>query len=333
MTTRPMEKRTSLIRGAFALSTILIMIMFGQTSQSRTATGPANVQMSFSSPQEAAVALIQAAANYDVPVLLHIFGPEGKDLVSSADPVADKKYAETFSAKAREKYTISSDPKNPTRATILIGSDSWPVPVPLVKKGSTWFFDSKAGRNEILYRRIGENELDAIQVCRGFVEAQKEYAAEVHDDSGIHQYAQRIISTPGKRDGLFWKNPDGSSGGPIAEAVAKVIDEGYSANPGSGYHGYYFKVLKGQGPAARLGRLDYVINGAMIGGFALLVVPAEYRVTGVKTFMVSYDGIVYEKDLGLDTINVAKQIELYNPDSTWHRSDDQWPNDASLDDN
>jgi len=329
MTTRRIDREDSLVSRALALLSALVLLAPGWLSQTEAAT--ATVQMSFPSPQEAAVTLIQAAANYDVPVLLRIFGPEGEDFVSSADPVADKNHAATFSAKAREKYTISLDPHNPRRATILIGSDSWPVPVPLVKKGSTWYFDSKAGRNEILYRRIGENELDAIQVCRGFVEAQKEYAAEVHDDSGIHQYAQRIISTPGKRDGLYWKNPDGSSGGPIAEAVAKAIEEGYSANPGSGYHGYYFKVLKGQGPAARLGRLDYIINGAMIGGFALLAIPAEYRVTGVKTLMVSYDGIVYEKDLGPDTLNLAKQIELYNPDSTWHQSDDQWPSDASLD--
>ena len=313
--------------------TFLAMVAFAQAAQSENVATTTGVQMSFASPQEAATALIEAAANYDVPVLLQVFGPEGKDFVSSTDPVADKKYAQEFTAKARQKYTISLDPKNPARATILIGSDSWPVPVPLVKKGSAWYFDSKAGRKEILFRRIGENELDAIQICRGFVDAQKDYAAKVHDDSGIHQYAQRIISTSGKQDGLYWKNPDGSSGGPIAEAVAKAIEEGYSANPGSGYHGYYFKVLKGQGPAARLGRLDYVINGTMIGGFALLAIPAEYRVTGVQTFMVSYDGIVYEKDLGPDTVNLAKQIDLYNPDPTWHRSDDQWPSDASLADN
>ena len=192
--------------------------------------------------------------------------------------------------------SVSVDPKNQARAILLVGNDDWPFPVPIVKKGGKWHFDSKEGHDEILFRRIGANELDAIQICRGFVEAQEEYASEIHDNSGVNQYAQKIFSTPGKKDGLYWKNADGTSGGPISEAVARAIEEGYTANKGSGYHGYYFKVLKGQGPAAPLGQLDYVIKGIMIGGFALVAVPAEYRVTGVKTFIVSYDGIVYEKD-------------------------------------
>jgi hypothetical protein len=208
----------------------------------------------------------------------------------------------------------------------LVGNDDWPLPVPIVKQGGKWHFNAKEGRNEILVRRIGANELDAIQICRGFVEAQKEYASEVHDNSGVNQYAQKIISTPGKRDGLYWRNEDGTPGGPIGESVARAIEEGYSSKS-SPYHGYYFKVLKGQGPAAPLGQLDYVIGGVMIGGFALVAVPAEYRVTGVKTFMVSYDGIVYEKDMGLDSLQVAKNMDRYNPDKTWHRTDDQWPAD------
>jgi hypothetical protein len=203
----------------------------------------------------------------------------------------------------------------------------------MVEQSGKWRFDTKAGRNEVLLRRIGTNELDAIQVCLGFVQAQREYALDIHDNSGINQYAQKIISTPGKHDGLYWKNPDGSSGGPVGEAVAKAIEEGYSANPGSGYHGYYFRVLKGQGSAAPLGQLDYVIEGVMIGGFALLATPAEYGVTGIKTFIISNDGIVYEKDLGPDTLTLAKHVERYNPDPTWHRTDDRWPSEASLDNN
>ena len=155
-------------------------------------------------------------------------------------------------------------------------------PFHLVKKSGKWHFDSAAGRTEILHRRIGANELDAIQVCRGYVEAQHQYALTIHDDSGVNQYAQKIISTPGKQDGLYWQNADGTSGGPISEAVAKAIEEGYSVDRKSAYHGYYFKILKGQGPAAPLGKLDYVIQGAMIGGFALIVAPAEYRVTGSR---------------------------------------------------
>jgi hypothetical protein len=285
-------------------------------------------QKQFATPQQAAEALIQAAENYDVPALLEIFGPDGKDLVSSTDPVQDKNRAEAFAAKAHEKNAVVLDPKNKFRATLSVGNDDWPLPVPIVKQKGKWYFDSKQGRDEILFRRIGANELDAIQICRGFVEAQKEYASEVHDDSGVHQYAQKIISSPGKRDGLVWRNEDGTLGGPISEGIAQAIEEGYSSKA-QGYHGYYFKVLKGQGPAARLGQLDYVVEGVMIGGFGLVAVPAQYRVTGVKTFMVSYDGIVYEKDLGPDSLNIAKNMERYNPDKTWHRTDDQWPADVS----
>jgi hypothetical protein len=165
--------------------------------------------------------------------------------------------------------------------------------------------------------------LDAIQICRGFVEAQEEYASTIHDDSGVNQYAQRIISTPGKQDGLAWRNQDGSPGGPVGEAVAKAIEEGY-AKKSEPYHGYYFRVLKGQGPAAPLGQLDYTIEGVMIGGFALVAWPAEYRVTGVQTFMVSYNGSVYQKDLGPDSVKIAAAMERYNPDKTWHRTDDEW---------
>ncbi|HEY6374542.1 MAG TPA: DUF2950 family protein, partial [Edaphobacter sp.] len=171
--------------------------------------------------------------------------------------------------------------------------------------------------------RIGTNELDAITICRGYVEAQKDYAEQIHDDSGVNQYAQRIISTPGKQDGLAWKNPDGSWGGPVGEEIAKNLVEGDAAQ-GKPFHGYYFKVLKGQGPDAPLGKLDYMIEGAMIGGFALVAVPADYRVTGVKTFMVDYDGVVYQKDLGPDSLKIVQNMELYNPDKTWRPTSDNW---------
>jgi hypothetical protein len=281
--------------------------------------------MAFDTPQQAAEALIRAAESYDVSTLLAIFGPDGKDFVSSSDPVHDKSIAASFAAKAREKHLVTPDSKNKAQAILTVGNGDWPLPVPLVKQGSKWHFDSKRGHDEILFRRIGANELDAIQICRGFVDAQKEYAAEVHDKSGVNEYAQRIISTPGKHDGLYWKNADGTSGGPISEAIARAIEEGYSPGKTSGYHGYYFKVLKGQGPAATLGQLDYVVEGVMIGGFALVAFPTEYRVTGVKSFMVSYDGSVYEKDLGSDTPRVAQSMERYNPDKSWRRTNDEWP--------
>lgn len=286
-------------------------------------------QLSFSTPQEAANALIGATSNYDPDLLLKIFGPDGKSFVSSADPTRDKSIAAEFAAKAREKEVVAIDPQNTSKAIVSVGNDDWPFPVPLVKKGTQWYFDSKQGRDEILFRRIGSNELDAIQICRGFVEAQNAYASKIHDDSGVNQYAQRIISTPGKQDGLYWENSDGTSGGPISEAIARAIQEGYAPGKTTGYHGYYFKVLKGQGPAAPLGQLDYVIEGIMIGGFALVAFPAEFRVTGVKTFMVSYNGIVYEKDLGTDTLKIAQEMERYNPDKTWSRTNDQWPTDDS----
>jgi Protein of unknown function (DUF2950) len=310
---------------------VLPTLSVAQSSQESAATPTSTGQDSFSSPQWAADALIRAATDYDVAALLKIFGPEGQDLVSSADPVHDKSRMDAFAAKAREKQTVTIDQKNGSRATLTVGNDNWPFPVPIVRKGRKWIFDSKQGHDEILFRRIGANELDAIQICKGFVEAQKEYASEIHDDSGVNEYAQKIISTPGKRDGLYWQNPDGTPGGPISEAVARAIEEGYSPTQSSGYHGYIFKVLKGQGPAARLGQLDYVINGVMIGGFALVAAPAEYRVTGVKTFMVSYDGKVYEKDLGPTTRETVSAMERYNPDKTWHPLGEEWtqPADSS----
>jgi hypothetical protein len=281
-------------------------------------------QESFASPQWAADTLIRAAGENDLAELLNIFGPEGKDFVSSADPVQDKNLLEAFVTKAREKKSVTIDPKNGSRAILTVGNDDWPFPVPIVRKERKWIFDSQQGREEILLRRIGANELDAIQICKGFVEAQEEYASELHDDSGVNQFAQKIISTPGKRDGLYWENPDGTPGGPISQAIARAIAEGYSTDQPSGYHGYIFKVLKGQGPAARLGQLDYVIDGVMIGGFALVAAPAEYRVTGVETFMVSYDGIVYERDLGPNSREVVSTMERYNPDKSWRRVNEEW---------
>ena len=278
-----------------------------------------STQKAFNTAEEAAKALVEAADTYDVPALLEILGSDGQDLVASEDPAQDKNRAAAFAALAREKAFVTTDSSN-RRAELTVGNDGWPLPIPIVKRSGKWYFDTKAGRQEILFRRIGENELDAIQICRGFVEAQHEYAADKHDGSELNQYAQRIISTAGKQDGLAWQNADGSWGGPVGEGAAKAIEQGYTA--GQPYHGYYFKVLKGQGPAARMGEMDFVVNGVMIGGFALVAAPAQYRVTGVKTFMVSHDGIVYEKDFGPDTPTVFKNMERYNPDKTWRRTDE-----------
>ncbi len=300
------------------------VIAQAQAAAQPTAPGP----KAFDTPQQAAQELIKAAAAYDVPGLMAIFGPDGEDFVSSADPVRDKNNAVAFAEEAQAKNSVSVSTSNPNLATIIVGDEGWPFPVPLVKKAGKWYFNAKEGRQEILYRRIGANELDAITVCRGYVEAQREYALEIHDDSGVNQYAQKIFSSPGKQDGLYWQNADGSSGGPIGDAVAKALAEGYSTGK-AGFHGYYFKILKGQGPAAPLGKIDYVIEGIMIGGFGLVAVPAEYRVTGVKTFIVSNSGIVYQKDLGPDSLNIVKNMELYNPDKTWQPTEDQWPQNVA----
>jgi len=230
--------------------------------------------------------------------------------------VQDKNNGIEFAAKAKEKTKLVPDPKNPNFVTLNVGNDNWPLPIPIVKTGTKWSFDTKAGREEILLRRIGENELDAIEICRGYVESQHEYATEKRDGALVNQYAQRIISTPGKRDGLAWQNPDGTWGGPVGEGIARAIEQGYSdkAKP---YHGYFFKILKGQGPAAPLGEMDFLVKGAMIGGFALVAAPAQYEVTGVMTFMVGYDGVVYQKDNGPDSLDIFTKMERFNPDKTW----------------
>ena len=290
----------------------------GTTQRPATTTrraAPTATVKTFDTPQQAAAALIAAADKFDVPALERLFGPSTKTVLLSDEPAQDRQRAAEFVEKAREKEGISIDPKNRARAILLVGNDNWPFPIPLVKRGAKWSFDTAAGRQEILLRRIGADELDAIAISRGYVEAQHEYALKKREGYDVNQYAQRIISTPGTQDGLAWQNADGTWGGPIGEKVAQAIQQGYAA--GEPYHGYYFKVLKGQGPAAPLGQLDYVVKGAMIGGFALAAAPAKYGVTGVKTFIVSQDGVVYEKDLGPKTLEVFRAMERFNPDKTW----------------
>ena len=286
-----------------------------KTESNNPNTSPAGPE-GFATPQQAADALIKAADKFDVPLLDRIFGRDGEDIVETGEPPRDRERAEAFAAEAHEKTTVSVDPKDANRAFLVIGKEDWPFPVPIVKRNNQWVFDAKAGREEILNRRIGRNELDAIQICHGYVEAQHEYALEKRQGYDVNQYAQRIISTPGKQDGLAWRNPDGTWGGPVGENIAEVIEKGYTSKA-EPYHGYFFKVLKGQGPAAPLGQMDYIIKGVMIGGFALVAAPAEYRVTGVMTFIVSQDGVVYQKDLGPDTLNLFAKMELFNPDKTW----------------
>jgi len=282
-----------------------------------TAATPAGAgSQTFDTPDQAADAFIAAADKFDVAALEKILGPGQEDLVTSGDAVQDRKRAAEFAAHAREKKAISRDPKDPDHATLIVGKEDWPAPIPIVKHGGKWSFDAAAGRDELLRRRIGGNELDAIEICRGYVEAQYDYAFEQRQGYEVNQFAQRIISTPGKHDGLAWRNADGTLGGPIGERIADAIEEGYTTKS-QPYHGYYFKVLKGQGPAAPHGAMDFVVKGVMIGGFALVAAPAEYGSSGIKTFIVSHSGVVYEKDLGPNTLEEFKKMQRFNPDKTW----------------
>ncbi len=279
----------------FGLARFALQAAPEKTKQDATAASQSK-QKQFNTPKEATDSLVQAAESFDVAALTEILGPDSKDILSSEDPVADKNRAVAFAAKAKEKNNVGMDPKNPNRAIITVGNDDFPLPIPIVKNKGKWMFDTKVGREEILNRRIGTNELDAIAICRGFVEAQQEYALEKHDDSKVNQYAQRIISTPGKHDGLAWQNADGTWAGPVGETIAKALEQGYTqkAQP-QPFHGYYFKVLK-----------------------------------GLKTFMVGPNGVVYEKDLGPDTLKVFESMDRFNPDKSWKPTDDQWPEEEEV---
>jgi len=270
----------------------------------------------FDNPEQAATALISAAEKFDVRALISIFGLTNDDIVLTGEYPQDRQRAADFVAEAHEKKSVSLDPKNQNRAFLLVGNENWPFPVPIARTGDKWFFDANAGRQELLYRRIGHNELDAINVCYTYADAQEEYAFRKRNGYEVHQYAQRIISAPGKQDGLAWQSSDGSWEGPLAENVAQAIEQGYtsSAEP---YHGYFFKILSGQGPDAPLGAMDFVVEGVMIGGFALAAVPAEYGVTGVNTFIVSHDGIVYQKDFGPASLVEFQKMQRFNPDKSW----------------
>jgi Protein of unknown function (DUF2950) len=317
---------------ASAVATFYLLGFGLQAAPAAKTDAPATSQSKgkeFDTPKQAADALAQAAESFDTGTLKDILGPDSEDIIASEDPVQDKNRAQAFAAKAKEKMSVETDKKNPNQAIVVVGNDNFPLPIPLVKQKGKWFFDMKVGREEILNRRVGENELNAIEICRGFDEAQHEYAQEKHDGSKVNQYAQRIVSSPGKHDGLAWQNADGTWGGPVGEEVAKALQQGYTQqSQPQPYHGYYFKVLKGQGPAAPMGQMDFVVEGAMIGGFALAAAPAEYRVTGVMTFIVGPDGVVYQKDLGPDTLKTFQNMDKYNPDKTWKATQDDVEDDS-----
>ncbi len=298
-----------------ALAVLSVLFLSPPVSSAQSKTGSALKGKSFVTAQKAADALVDAAEKYDEPALNEILGPDDWDIIHTGEPARDREMANAFAAQARAKMSVEMD-KTKARATLVVGGEDWPFPLPIVKADGHWYFDTKAGRQELLFRRVGRNELDAIQICRGYVDAQNEYALLKHGDSGVNQYAQRIISTAGSQDGLAWLGLDGTWSGPIGEKIAQAIARGYSSRT-EPYHGYFFKVLKGQGPAAPLGELDYVIKGVMIGGFALIAAPAQYRNTGVQSFMVSQDGVVYQKDLGPKTLELFQTVDRFNPDKSW----------------
>jgi hypothetical protein len=271
-------------------------------------------QKTFATPEDAAQALIDAAAANDTAAMLQIFGAAGKDIVQSGDAAADKEHHEHFAALAHQKMQVELD-GDKDRATLIVGPDDWPLPVPIVLEKGQWRFHSALGRVEILARRVGRNELTAMDVCRAYVEAQTEYASRDRTGSGSLQYAQKILSAPGKKDGLYWEGePDNLVPKAFGEASAAMLAEGKRPAP---YHGYYFRVLKAQGPDAEGGAMDYVVGAKMVGGFALVAYPAEYGVSGIQTFVINHRGTVYEKDLGPTTGVVARQMMRFNPGKGW----------------
>jgi hypothetical protein len=284
------------------------------------AVGPALAQEQFNTPDAAVDALVSAARSGDAKAIVAVLGPDGNAIVSSGDPVADSNTREKFVAAYDVKHAI--EPEGDGTQTLIIGDDDWPFPIPLVNKGGEWQFDTGAGLDEILRRRVGRNELSAIEVARAYVQAQNEYAELDPAGLGRGVYAQRIVSHPGKKDGLYWPTAEGQPPSPLGELAAQASAEGYKAGKASiPYHGYYYRILTRQGADASGGAYDYLVKGKMRGGFALLAFPAEYGNSGIMTFMVNHDGKVFQKDLGPQTAKLARRIESFAPDQTWTTAD------------
>jgi hypothetical protein len=282
-------------------------------------------QKTFSSPEEASAALVAAAQNNDEKAMLEILGPAGKQIVSSGDPTEDAENHANFARRYQQMHRFVKEPDS--SVVMYIGAENWPSPIPLAMKGSLWFFDTEAGKKEILFRRIGRNELSAIMVCRELVAAQKEYYATQHNE-----YAKQIFSDEGQHNGLYWKASDGEPQSPIGPLVASAVAEGYDKGkngPPTPYRGYLFHVLTRQGKSARDGAKGYIVNGKMTEGFAFVAYPAEYRSSGVMTFVVDQDGVVYQKDLGKKTEALGKARQEYNPDSSWSKAEEEQPQTAS----
>lgn len=319
MPTRQTHHRTG---PKFLLAFLLIL---RAASASRAADPPPAATL-FPTPERAVEALITAAKTADTPALLALFGPDARDFLTSGDPVADRRARDVFVIAAGQGWKLN--PTDADHRELIIGDEQWPFPVPLVRQGDAWRFDSDAGRKEVRARRIGRNELAAIGICETYVIAQKQYAADPHDGIPAGPYAQKVPSTPGRHDGLFWPTEPGEKHSPLGDLAAKAAAEGYTAaNPSDAnqgprpLRGYLFRILTQQGPAAPGGAKNYIVDGKMTAGFALIAYPVQYGNSGITTFIVNQDGIVQEADLGPDTPKLAPAITTYNPDPRFHPVD------------
>jgi hypothetical protein len=304
----------------FLLSRFTLLFLATVLAASAWTSAPDDGQRSFATPGQAARALLVAAEANDVAALREIFGPGAEDILNSGDAVEDKNSRARFVKRAKQSLKERINPRNANRATLLIGTDSFPFPISLVRTAGRWHFNTPEGKNEILVRRIGSNELDAIAACKAYVDAQYDYAMEDRNKNGIPEYARKLISSTGTRDGLFWPASDAPPT-EFAASVKKAQSEGYrKENDGpTPFHGYYFRILTAQGPNARGGALDYIQHGSMIGGFGLVAWPVEYGVSGIKTFLVNQHGVIYEKNLGPSTRAAAEAMNAFDPDETWRR--------------
>jgi hypothetical protein len=308
--------RRSLNAGNVARALLAIVIACASAFAARGATAQPQ-HRTFAVPEDAVEALVKAARAGNLDELLTLFGPEGQELIASSDPATARKNRRVFTVAAAERRVLVDDGTN--RKTLVIGHEEWPFPVPLVKDDRGWRFDTAAGKEEIIARRIGRNELAAIETCRAYVTAQQRYAQDGHDGLPSGIYALRFRSDPGKQNGLYWPAAKGEKRSPLGDLAAQAAEEGVVARPGgrTPLHGYFFKILSSQGARAPGGRKSYINKGVMSGGFALVAWPAEYDVTGVMSFIVNQDGVVYEKDLGRNSQAIASKMNEYNPDGSW----------------
>jgi len=298
----------------YVVAACLLTVFGSLASLPATQAQQAN-ERTFAAPGEAALALYTAAKDNDQTTLSAIFGKNAGDLLHSGDEVADKKTAENFLRRYDEMHRVVIEPDG--TATLYIGAENWPFPISMIKNPSgAWFFDTERGKQEILYRRVGTNENDAIEICQALVGAQREYASSVRAGESSKHYAMKFISDEGKENGLYWKAPDGEPASPIGPLIADAASQGYS-NKAAPFHGYYFRILTKQGASSKGGAKDYAVNGNLVGGFGFIAYPAQYGNSGVMTFIVNQDGIVYQKDLGPDTQSIASAMTEYNADTSW----------------